>query len=172
LLVNQTEKIESYIEDKYQDFNIANVERPFTETRDLIIKPTHHISFDDFSNDEITDLSNKKNYKAFNKLLHIKGKFSGAAEFVGNNYVVIDSRNTLDVNKEFSISFWLRSIDGGISGPILNFVDKNDKTILNVTITHEKKSGFGAEKRSPPISGPTMLLHMMEVDVYQALIFI
>lgn len=78
----------------------------------------------------------------------IRGKFSGGLEFSSKNYVELANSSEIDFRNAFSFSFWIKSIDGGISGPILApiYSEKAKGSRLKFDISGEK--AFRVEVRN------------------------
>lgn len=73
-----------------------------------------------------------------NDLIPIAGRFSGGVELMGTNYAELEPTTRFDFNRPFSISFWIKSLDGGIKGRILTANDRNTKANFRLEVTSRK----------------------------------
>ena len=141
LTANQNDVLEQYEEQQWTTFDPKDLDVEKSNTLDL---PKGLISWFplDFENNQgIIDVINQNSSISYNDLLTVKGVSSGAAEFVGNNYAIIADQEFTNPNTPFSVSFWVNSIDGGVSGPVLECMDRNGKAVLSISVTWEKKLG-------------------------------
>ena len=149
LTTKQSDVLQQYEKEVWNTFNPAKVDIGQTTQVEI---PKGLISWFplDFENNKgIVDVNNQSSSISYNDLLTVKGVSSGAAEFVGNNYAVITNQQLTNPNRPFSVSFWVNSIDGGISGPVLECMDKNGKPVLSISVTWEKKLGVQFNRTYP-----------------------
>lgn len=70
----------------------------------------------------------------------VPGKFGGGLEFMGKNYVALETQKTLNLNGPFSISFWINSLDDGISGMVFSgFAQRKRLPNLQVFVSGVKR---------------------------------
>lgn len=66
--------------------------------------------FDENGGDQVKDLSGNGNHgKIIGKAKWIKGKFGSALEFDGSTYVQVQDSDSLDMDQEISILFWVQT---------------------------------------------------------------
>lgn len=73
-----------------------------------------------------------------NELLTVPGRFSGGAEMIGTGYALLEPSKNFNFARPFSLSFWIKSLDGGIRGPILMAKDASDKASFFVQVNSRK----------------------------------
>jgi len=73
-----------------------------------------------------------------NDLISVPGRFSGGIELMGTNYAELEPTARFDFNRPFSLSFWVKSLDGGIKGRILSANDRNLNANFQVEATWQK----------------------------------
>ncbi len=90
---------------------------------------------DYIENDQLDEVIGGKSARTVNALIPVTGKFSGGLEFMGTNYANLDPIKSFDFFRPFSISFWIKSLDGGIRGPVLASpaTEKNANFVFQVT---------------------------------------
>ncbi|MEM6632949.1 MAG: DUF1553 domain-containing protein [Bacteroidota bacterium] len=77
----------------------------------------------------IYDQISGKKQRVYNELLPIAGKYSGGVECVGTNYASLGELHKLELNQPFSLSFWLKNLDGGIKGTVFSSLSQQRNTL-------------------------------------------
>ncbi len=72
-------------------------------------------------------------------LISIAGKYSGGMEFMGDNYAHLSPSNRFRFDRPFTICFWLKSLDGGIRGPVLGSVTNQNQAVFNISVNSIKE---------------------------------
>lgn len=93
---------------------------------------------DYIENGETEEVVNQKTAIVNNEPIPISGKHSGGLELMGRNFVTLNPSKSMDFTKPFSASFWIKSLDGGIRGPILASRDNNQNTNFLLEISNNK----------------------------------
>ena len=110
------------------------------------------LPLDYFEEDYTDEIVKGAKVKGINNLVQVPGKYAGGIEFMGSNYAQIQSNNLFNFKQPFSFSFWMKSLDGGISGPVFTATGgKKDKLAFRIQVTSQKNIGFylkGTPKRS------------------------
>lgn len=73
-----------------------------------------------------------------NDMLTVPGRFSGGAEMVGTGYTLLEPSRQFDFGKPFSMSFWIKSLDGGIRGPVLRAKNAQEEVTYYVHVNNNK----------------------------------
>ena len=83
-----------------------------------------------------------------NGLIPVPGEFSGAIECMGTNYAELVPMRSLNFGQPFTISFWIKSLDGGIRGTVLSSLSNvaNDQQVklsnFELQVTARKNLSF------------------------------
>ncbi|MEQ6119471.1 DUF1553 domain-containing protein [Reichenbachiella sp. MALMAid0571] len=93
---------------------------------------------DYIENDNIQEAISGKPAEVVNELIPITGKFSGGMEFMGTNYANLSPTQSFNFFKPFTLSFWIKSLDGGIRGSVLTSVTNEDNTNFHFQVTNDK----------------------------------
>ncbi len=154
LLSQQKEKVASYAVDRWPDFSQAeDATAPVHAPQSLRVTPVNYFPLDHVEEDEFIDLATGSHGQVVYDGLPVVGKRSGALEFVGTNYTHITPGRTLNFNRPFTVSFWIKSLDGGIRGSALAAMSSAGQRIFNVRITNQKtvRIYLGDERKSQEI---------------------
>lgn len=116
-----------------------NASQPNTSLpKDLVA----YYPFDYTEEQRLEDIAGRGVAKGHNDLLPVPGKFSGALEFIGQNYAEIEEVQTFNFQKSFSVSFWFQSLDGGIAGPAFSAMSADHQATLIVQADQRKHLNF------------------------------
>lgn len=88
--------------------------------------------------DETLEVVSGKSAPVLNDMLTVPGRFSGGAEMVGTGYTLLEPSRQFDFGKPFSMSFWIKSLDGGIRGPVLRAKNAQEKVTYYVHVNNNK----------------------------------
>ncbi|MDH3649492.1 MAG: DUF1553 domain-containing protein, partial [Saprospiraceae bacterium] len=77
-----------------------------------------------------------------NDLILVPGKSSGGLEFMGTNYADLIPGRSFNFSKPFTISFWIKSLDGGIRGPILGGLSGKETNNFAIQVNNDKRFTF------------------------------
>ena len=72
------------------------------------------------------------------ELIPVTGKFSGGMEFMGKNYATLTPSKYFDFSRPFSASFWIKSLDGGIRGPVLASQTADGENVFLIEVSNNK----------------------------------
>ncbi|MFT6808545.1 MAG: hypothetical protein ACJA01_001770, partial [Saprospiraceae bacterium] len=92
--------------------------------------------------DKVEDIVSGKYGKSINELIPIQGKFSGGVEFMGTNYADLQPSKNFNFGKPFTLSFWIKSLDGGIRGRVLSSRVNENKANFYLRVNNEKFASF------------------------------
>lgn len=110
-----------------------------TEKGSISKRPTYYFPLDYLAENQTPEICGSGIATAINNPIAIQGKYSGGMEFMGKNGFHFHPNQPFDLNRPFSVSFWIQSLDGGISGPVLTFLGKNNqKPIAGIHVTSRK----------------------------------
>jgi hypothetical protein len=90
----------------------------------------------------IEEVISKKYGKAKNELIPISGRHSGGVEFMNSNYAELSPTKNFNFNRPFSISFWIKSLDGGIRGQVLTSAVNEKESNLQIQVDNNKNLTF------------------------------
>ncbi len=93
---------------------------------------------DYIENNKTEEVVSSKPAEIVNELVPVTGKFSGGMEFMGTNYATLTPNHSFNFFKPFTLSFWIKSLDGGIRGPVLTSLSENNQTKFSVHVTNDK----------------------------------
>jgi len=79
-----------------------------------------------------------KQAEVANEMLTVPGRFSGGAEMIGTGYALLGPSKNFNFARPFSLSFWIKSLDGGIRGPVLMAKDASEKASFFVQVNSRK----------------------------------
>ena len=150
LFDKQKQKREAYIRNKWSDNYDANelstIRRAATSSLPgglVAWYPMDHLE-----NGRLQEMKQANHGEAKAELIPVPGKFAGGVEFMGRNYGVLGKPRSFDLNQAFTISFWIKSLDGGIRGPALRALSTRKRAIGNpfpkmeISITGDKTLDF------------------------------
>ncbi len=147
---SQKEQQEAYIQEKWGEkeetenlaVQVSSLSIPFSQN----LKAWYPL---DYSEDNrLLEVSAGLHGENLNDLIPVPGQFSGGVECMGTNYGRLNAGADLDLNKGFSFSFWIKSLDGGIRGAVLAALSKkvNKKGIhipnMLLEVTNDKTWHF------------------------------
>ncbi len=131
LVGSQEEQIDSYEKRKWisrDDLNYPSIE----DSQELGKIPAGLVAyypFDYVENGEIQEETGfLKPAKVINGVVPREGKFSGALDFNGENYLELGRIKEIDLSAPLTVSFWMYSVENGARGTILtqkNPLEKN-----------------------------------------------
>ncbi|MEZ5042813.1 MAG: DUF1553 domain-containing protein [Saprospiraceae bacterium] len=98
--------------------------------------------FDYIENDQIREVTKGQPATVVNKVTPVQGKFSGGLAFMGTNYADLAPSAAINFNAPFTVSFWIKSVDGGIRGPVLTAQSKTNKAGFVIETTGDKTFNF------------------------------
>ena len=143
LFQNEKNRSEDYVarqwEDGFETEEIKSTGNPSSEPIPPGLAAWYPL--DHMENQKLEEIVRGKPGEARNELIPIRGKFSGGVEFMGANYARLEPAKALNFNQPFSISFWIKSLDGGIRGTAIaalararkNEKEKTANLVLHVT---------------------------------------
>ena len=163
---SQKSQQETYIQGKWKEkirgenlaVRISSLSIPFDQN----LKAWYPL---DYSEDQLLlELSAGQHGENLNDLIPVPGQFSGGVECMGTNYGRLNAGADLDLNKGFSFSFWIKSLDGGIRGAVLAALSQklnrkglyvpnmllevtNDKTWHFYVQNHQNKTSLNIRSR-------------------------
>lgn len=138
LYEQQKETLTTYV--KGQATSAVVERKAEQEARDLSL-PKGLVSWyplDYIENGQTPDVLKGGNATVKNDLIPVPGRFSGGVELMGTNYAELEPTASFDFNRPFSISFWIKSLDGGIKGRVLSAHDRNFNANFQVDVTWRK----------------------------------
>lgn len=94
--------------------------------------------FDYVDDDKTLEVVSGGMAPVLNDMLTIPGRFSGGAEMVGTGYALLEPSRQFDFGRPFSMSFWIKSLDGGIRGPVLRAKNAQEKVTYYVHVNNNK----------------------------------
>ena len=122
LYENQKTKQQSYIHQVWEERTSDNLVQPVKYTPASSSLPEGLLAWYplDYSEEGILpEVLRERNGRNFNDLIPVSGRFSGGVECMGTNYGLLEGGKEIDLNKGFSFSFWIQSLDGGIRGAVI-----------------------------------------------------
>jgi hypothetical protein len=135
------DKYQSYVDKKWEegiDEKLLTIELASTSDK-LPSSLINYYPLDYIEGDQFYETTTKKSATVYENVLTAPGKVSGSFEFMGKNYGELPAIRSLNFNNPHTISFWIKSLDGGIRGPVLTFLDKNGKKNFYCQITSRKE---------------------------------
>ncbi|NND31840.1 MAG: DUF1553 domain-containing protein, partial [Saprospiraceae bacterium] len=140
MLEEQTQKVKNYQDNQWaKGFTHQGQETESTSAMGHI--PSGLVAYyplDYIDNNRINDVRNQRTEPVINQLIPVTGKHSGALEFMGTNYANLKNIKSLNFNRPFSLSFWIKSLDGGIRGTVLAALADEENSTFLVNITNDK----------------------------------
>ena len=153
----KVEELKNYIQDlvtsqhqKLNDYATAKWNKPIEsdQLRDAIPSSTTTLTsglvawypLDYLEDDKVEDIVSKKYGNTINELIPVQGKFSGGVEFMGTNYADLQPSKYFNFQKPFTISIWIKSLDGGIRGRVLSSRVNNEKHVSFYLGNYKNKS--------------------------------
>lgn len=104
--------------------------------------------FDYIEQGETPEQLSGKMVKTHGELVPIPGLHAGGIECMGGNYAELEPLSSLKFGNPFSLSFWIKSLDGGIRGPVLAAMDRQGKTSLLLDVSNDKVLQFSLFNRN------------------------
>ena len=155
----KVEELKNYIQDlvtsqhqKLNDYATAKWNKPIEsdQLRDAIPSSTTTLTsglvawypLDYLEDDKVEDIVSKKYGNTINELIPVQGKFSGGVEFMGTNYADLQPSKYFNFQKPFTISIWIKSLDGGIRGRVLSSRVNKSKSNFFLRVNNEKHVSF------------------------------
>lgn len=139
LFTTQQAKLHQYTSEQWANgFDSKQVGKTKLETAALPTGLVAWYPMDYIEDDQIEEIVSANTAEVVNELIPIQGKFSGGMEFMGRNYADLASIKTFDFTGPFSASFWIKSLDGGIRGPVLASVAGDEKTNFLIEVSNNK----------------------------------
>ncbi len=136
LFTSQQTKLQQYASEQWsKGFDTNQMDAARVDVTNLPTGLVAWYPLDFIEEDQLQEIVHGKSANVINELIPIPGKFSGGLEFMGPNYANLMPIKTFDFTRPFSASIWIKSLDGGIRGPVLaSFIkDKNTNFLLEVS---------------------------------------
>lgn len=86
----------------------------------------------------VEEVVSKKYGKAVNELIPVSGKISGGVEFMATNYANLNPSKSFNFGRPFTISLWIKSLDGGIRGKLLSSRVNEEKSNFSLSVNNDK----------------------------------
>ena len=121
LFESQLDSFERYVEHAWREKDPSQVMKVRLE--EISPAPEGLIAWyplDYIESKYIFDQVSREKRRVYNELIPTSGKYAGAVECVGTNYASMGKLPKLDLNRAFSLSFWLKNLDGGIRGTVFS----------------------------------------------------
>lgn len=137
LVDTQQKKVSKYTNQKWDPGVIAS-QQPSGE---YSIEPKGLAAWypmDYIKDQQIEEVVHYDQAEAINEVIPVKGKFSGGLEFMGMNYIKIKKPMSFSFSKPFTTSFLIKSLDGGIRGPVLVSWISEEKSNFQIRVTNDK----------------------------------
>lgn len=90
----------------------------------------------------VEEVVSKKYGNAVNELIPISGKIAGGVEFMATNYADLKPSKSFNFGKPFTISLWIKSLDGGIRGKVLSSRVNEKQSNFNLSVDNNKVVSF------------------------------
>ena len=146
LFNNQQEKVNNYAAKKWAagfDENSLNLAATTNEHPNLPKGLMAYYPLDYLENGQVSENITSQSTENATDLLLVQGKHSGGLAFTGTSFVELNPPRPLQVNRPFTISLWINSIDNGISGQILATIPaKQNGTNLSFKVSNTKNLEF------------------------------
>ena len=143
LVENDKTDLKSYVNSKWQEYDMVNSESNRSDDHQtLSVKPRAWYSLDHEEPNGMVDLIEGRDIEEIKEAILVPGKYAGGLDFIGNNYLDLGSSPGVNFNAPFSIAFWIKDLDGGISGPIITSANHENQVGLSIQISGEKHFVF------------------------------
>ncbi len=139
LVASHQEQVQDYAEEKWRlgAFVDTAVNHGEDMPGNLPGGLVNWLPLDYIEDTKLADLVQEKSALAVHSPIPVEGRFSGGLEFMGLNYLDLPAFD-FNLNRPFSLTFWIRSIDGGIRGTIFSTLDRNVRSTFSVQVTSVK----------------------------------
>lgn len=140
LLTTQQTKLKAYASDQWaKGFDDSQLK--IENANSLTNVPKGLVAFyplDYIEKDNIQEVVSGKKAEVINELIPITGKFSGGMEFMDTNYANLTPTQSFNFFKPFTLSFWIKSLDGGIRGSVLTSIANEENTNFYFQVDNNK----------------------------------
>lgn len=93
---------------------------------------------DYIEHNQIEEVVRNGHAQSINEVIPVQGKYSGGLEFMGMNYLKLKKPSRFNFSRPFSTSFSIKSLDGGIRGPVLVSWINEEKSNFLIRVTNDK----------------------------------
>lgn len=143
LVVSQQRELANYASNKWKGLDDNQLVKGIAASTSKL--PTGLVAWyplDHLEDSLVEEVISKKYGKAVKELIPISGKYSGGVEFMATNYADLKPSKTFNFGKPFTVSLWIKSLDGGIRGKVLSSRVNEDKSNFNLTVGNDKAVSF------------------------------